>query len=220
MGRKSKVETSIILEYIDRYRSEYPDIKIKFTDLSRYMKKDGIDVEDRIIRRNQEISDYVKTLNNSEPQHHHKTVAYYKTLDIEDMFRRCCTTEKLKKEIADRESYYREIAESAGFAFTKLRKAEDKISDLKNEIQDLSQEIVKLKEKNKQIPSLKCRNKELSSFIKNVVNPETANLILFNDGKTDDPNSPISDYDLFSADSDIGEFKNRLEEKLMKDFEQ
>ena len=220
MGRKRKIETAIVLEQIEKYRNKHPDKKIKFVDLCKYMEQDGIFVEDRHIRRNIQIKNYVKTLNASQRQYHEKTVAYHKTIDVEEMFRRCNTTEKLKKEIVDLDCYYRETAQSAGFAFEELRKSESKIAELKNEILKLHEEVDRLKKKNKQIGPLIDRNRELTRYIKNVVNPKIASQILSEKDFIDEPQPFISNIDIFDSATDIEEFKSKLKEKLMEGFDE
>ena len=69
MGRPRSIDIKIILEEIQKYHLENPNYKIKIPELTEYLQKNGIKVEEYTIRRYKEARKLIDELNSKKTIH-------------------------------------------------------------------------------------------------------------------------------------------------------
>lgn len=221
MARKIKIDTETLLSLVGQFYAEKCDndpSKLKIPAIGEYIRVQGYDVADYLIRRNQDVRDYISGLQNNSENIYISTVSVYRDIDIRAFLEKNNTPDKLMKAIKERENYYREVTNSASYSFQENKKIKRKIQDMEKHICELEAVLAEYKEKCTELNN-KCRDLgeetiRLRDIVDNYVYPEVANELLKKQGLLK-ATADVVDMDkveegIISADTDVEKIKSNI----------
>ena len=219
MGRKKKIEDNELIKYIDRcFYNELNSNPNKLTasEISRYLKGLGLNVEARIICRNETAMKHIETLKEQNAFISPSiTSIVFKSLDIDEFLKNNTSKGSMKKALVERDKYYKGIADYATTSKSQLKYLEYKCNDaqkaltkLQNELEKVQAKLTDLAAENKYLTN---NNKALKRVLEDYINPSVATELLKKEGYLSDMVEPpvkienIEDK-VISADTDIRSF--------------
>lgn len=215
MGRKAKIDDYTLLNLLDRFFIEIccNDISmLKIPAFAEFVRKNGYeDVQDYIIRRNVPVRTHINELKNSADEVYKKQAVVFRNLDVESFLSKNTSPAALKKALVKRDSYYRQISESARYCIGKYNDLDTQISSLTNEINVLKQANDSLTDQNislnERLQEQQEEIKKLRIFIDTYINPEIANELLLQTGLLKTTSGIVSseavENHLIKADTEI-----------------
>lgn len=190
MGRKAKIDDAALLNLLDQYfiGTCKKDIsRLKIPAFAEFVRKNGYeDVQDYVIRRNSAVRKRMEELKNNADETYKNRAVVFRNLDIDSFLAKNTSPAALKKALVERDNYYQQLSESAGYCIRKYNEQDAKIASLTAETDTLKSENASLSVENK-LSKAKIRIQQeeiqkLRTFIDTYVNPEIANELLKQDG--------------------------------------
>ena len=190
MGRKAKIEDVALLNLLDQFfvgTCKRDVSMLKIPAFAEFVRKNGYDdVQDYIIRRNSAVRARIEELKNNADEAYQNRAVVFRNLDIDSFLAKNTSPASLKKALVERDNYYQQLSESAGYCIKKYNEQDEKIVSLMAELDMLKSENDSLTKDNLQLKD-KTRNQQkelqkLRIFIDTYINPEIANELLMQDG--------------------------------------
>lgn len=221
MGRKAKIDSDTLIRLIDQFYAEKCDGdagQIKITEIGKYVRSKGYDVDDYLIRRNKDTRVYIEKIQKSTEEFHISTVAVYRDIDMDVFLMKNNTKEKLKKALKERENYYRKITYSASYSFKENKRLEQQVKELRKRILELEEELKNSVSKGADIDdenrNYKSENQKLREIINMYVYPEIANELLKQQGLVKNTakivNPEVIENEIVTDDTNVTEIKNKV----------
>ena len=187
MGRPRSIDIKIILEEIQKYHLENPNYKIKIPELTEYLQKNGIKVEEYTIRRYKEARKLIDELNSKKnnPYDAEQLIVTHKPIDANLFLQKNNSRVKLMDALTERDNYYSHLADYSAELIKKSKKIETENTKLKKDIEELTREVNNLSSLKKEIINQQNIIKNLIRYIKDSVQPDIANVILDREGVFD-----------------------------------
>ncbi len=215
MARKTEEDhkPEVLIGIVERYYAEKDPVRRpKYSELGKYARDLGKEIEDHIFRRSPEVREYLDRMDASKDDELRVSVAVYDTLDTGRFLSVNNTPAKLKKALQERDTYYRQVTVSAGKIFEKNKELVKELSHLKEKNRALTTENKSLDEKIKELINiqheLEGKNKKLRGIIDTWVYPEVANELLKKEGLLKDTADVVKDEavenEVLDGSSDIG----------------
>ena len=219
MGRKKLIEDNELIKHIDR--CFYKELnsnpkKLTASEVSRYLKSLGLDIEPRIINRNEVAMKHIDTLKEQNgfisPS---ITSIVFKPIDIDEFLKNNTSKEKMRKALVERDKYYKGIADYAATTKSQIQymeykydEAEKELTKLRYELKAAQRKLSDLSVKNKQLIN---NNRALKSSLESYVYPSIATELLKKEGYlSDDVEAPAEieciEEKIITADTDIHSF--------------
>ena len=154
MARPNKYTNEVLINFVNMYKLQNPNIKIKLTDLTMFMNENGLKIKTYILQRPQyqETKNYIDNLNEKFEDETISTTVYYKPLNIEQLLN-IKDKQRLKEVLFERDEYFKKIATSASYFIEENKRLKACNEELAEEIKELKlqaetiNEIEHLKEK-------------------------------------------------------------------------
>ena len=190
MGRKAKIDDATILNLLDQFfiGTCKKDVSLlKIPAFAEFVRKNGYeDVQDYVVRRNSAVRERIEELKNNADETYQNHAVVFRNLDIDSFLAKNTSPASLKKALVERDDYYQQLSESAGYCIRKYNEQEEKIASLTAETDMLKSENASLSEEIK-LSKIKLRSQQeeiqkLRTFIDTYVTPEIANELLKQDG--------------------------------------
>lgn len=221
MARKAKVDTDTLISLVDQYYAEKCEgdvTQLRIPLIGQYIRSQGYDIADYILRRNEEVKEYIQKFHNSTEEAHIHTVAIYRDVDLDAFLARNNTKEKLKQSLKERENYYREVTHSAAYSFKENARLTAQIRKLQEHIKQLEEEIKVVqsdtKESMAECKKYQSENRKLRNIIETYVYPEVANELLKKDGLLHDTAEIVNpnkiEQEIVASDTDITQIRNNV----------
>lgn len=221
MARKKSIETDTLISLIDQFYVEKCNsnaTRLKIPEIGKYVRSNGYDAADYVIRRDQKARSHIKHLQEATEEIHIHTVAVYRDMDIDAFLQKNNTEEKLKKALKERENYYREVTHSASYCFKEYKNMRQQLQELRKHIAEMETALENEKRDNSENDitneRLRKENKILHEIIDTYVYPEIANELLKKQGVIKNTAEIIStdhfDEHIVSADTDITKIRNNI----------
>lgn len=220
MGRKAKIDDQTLLILLDQYfigACNKNISKLKIPAFAEFVRKNGYeDVQDYVIRRNSAVRERIEELKNNADETYQNRAVVFRNLDIDSFLAKNTSPTALKKALVERDNYYQQLSESAGYCIRKSKEQDEKIASLMAETEMLKADNGLLSEQNKLFKA-KLRNQQeeiqkLRTFIDTYVNPEIANELLKQDGLLKTTSGIISpdavEDHLVTADTEVAPKNN------------
>lgn len=190
MGRKAKIDDATLLNLLDQYFIGIckKDVSLlKIPAFAQFVRKNGYeDVQDYIIRRNSMVRERIEELKSNADETYRNQAVVFRNLDIDSFLAKNTSSASLKKALVERDNYYQQLSQSAGYCIKKYNEQDEKIASLITETDLLKSDNDSLSEENKlfkaKIRSQQKEIQKLRTFIDTYVNPEIANELLKQDG--------------------------------------
>lgn len=224
MPRRKLIETAELKTLVDCYQADYPDEKIKIPKFGQYIRDKGYAIKDYLIRRDEDVVQYIESKNIQSPEAMLTTVSVYRNLDVDNFLEKNCSQTLLRKALIERDRYYSNIAASAAVCFKKYR-------EMKEQNEKLAQKCALLEEKNDAIQQKQQKKADrqaqeairiLQGIIKTNVYPEIANELLRKDGLIDFTGNHLMTEavtdETVGARTDVHDKIKDITAKLMKGF--
>ncbi len=190
MGRKAKIDDATLLNLLDQFfiGTCKKDVSmLKIPAFAEFVRKNGYeDVQDYVIRRNSAVRERIKKLKSNADETYQNRAVVFRNLDIDLFLAKNTSPASLKKALMERDNYYQQLSESAGYCIRKYNDQDEKIASLMAETDMLKADNDSLFEENKlfktKIRSQQDEIQKLRTFIDTYINPEIANELLKQDG--------------------------------------
>ena len=230
MARRQIINTDVLLTLIDRFVFEKceGDVKqLKIPLLGDFVRENGYEVQDYLIRRNQAARDHIMSLIKTDINEDIHRVASFRNMDFDSFFRKNRTKDKIIVGLNERDSYYRDIALSANRAYEEYEKEKNGNQTLKIKIDELSDQYFKAKDDLEQsvleAQKLILENNKLREIVKKYVYPEIANELLRDQGLIKNTsaivNPTILKQEIVTADKEADDIKTNIIRVLFDRFE-
>lgn len=221
MARKTKIDTDTLISLVGQFYAEKCDnnpAALKIPAIGDYIRSQGYDVADYLIRRNQEVRDYITKLQDNTEETYINSVSVYRDLDIVAFVEKNNTPSKLIKAIKERENYYREVTTSAAYCFQENKKLQRKIQDMEKRIRELESSMTKdedsCSETSRLCNELKAENVQLRNVVDTYVYPEIANELLKKQGLLKTTAGIVDvgkvEESIISSETDVAQIKNNV----------
>lgn len=221
MARKVKIDSDTLISLINQFYIEECDSnaqQLRIPQIGEYVRSKGFDIADYLIRRNEKAKAYIKRLQESSEEFHINTVSVYRDLDLDAFLIKNNTKEKLKQAIKERESHYREIANSATYSFKENKLLKQQEKEFKKQVEELKEELKAVKNDCDFIRlgngNYKVENKKLREIIKTYVYPEISNELLKKQGllkeTADIVNAEIIESEIVTAETNVSNIKSNI----------
>lgn len=190
MGRKAKIDDATLLNLLDQYFIGVCGkniSKFKIPAFAEFVRKNGYeDVQDYVVRRNSAVRERIEELKTNADETYQNRAVVFRNLDIDSFLARNTTPAALKKALVERDNYYQQLSESAGYCIRKSNEQDKRITSLTSQADMLKMENDSLNEENKffkaKIRSQQEEIQKLRTFIDTYINPEIANELLKQQG--------------------------------------
>lgn len=182
MTRQKSITTDELKNFLNEYRITNPYIKVEIPKLGIFIRSLGIDVKDYTIRRNAEFRKLLDEINQDFRKEIYSDVITYNTLDPKSFIKRNNTPEKLAVALANRDAYYRHVADKAAKLFELNQTLQQEITGKDNAIKDLTAKLDKTKSEAMLIKEKDDAIKALKNIIDIYVYPSVANALLAKEG--------------------------------------
>lgn len=221
MARKTKIDTETLISLVGQFYAEKCENNpnaLKIPAIGEFIRTQGYDVADYLIRRNQGVRDYISNLQNNTEETYINSVSVYRDMDIKGFIEKNNTPSKLMQAIKERENYYREVTTSATYCFQENKKLKQKLQDMEKRIKELESSVTMNEgtylETSRLYKELKEENKQLRDIIDTYVYPEIANELLKKQGllKTTAEVVDIEKVEstVINSDTDVSQIKNNI----------
>lgn len=231
MPRKPIIETEDMITCADKYIAEILEGNVgqfKIPQFGNYLRQNGINVADYIIRRNQKLKDHLNKLKSMDKESHYKKIAVYHGMDVDAFLSKYRSRETLKTALQQKDSYYHEISESAAYCFKEYKKTSEENNRLVEENRLLKEENEKQKtdntELNKKYQIFSKEVRILRNIINTYVYPEIANELLKQNGLLKETAEMVDvdaiKHNTLKATDDVSQFASAAVNDLMKGLDE
>lgn len=219
MARPASIDDKTLIKYVDEYVSLYPNKKIKYVDVETYIKKQGICINDGIIKRRKSITDYIKSLNNNNLENHINKVFAYVPLDITGLSNKTHLTVQAKELLINREKIIKQIVDSAVAISEENKRLTELNKVLASENKALKNEIKELDIKKENLLSNKEKIKYYKTQLEDICLPEAFDIIVNNLEYGDVVSKTNLDNKTLTADKPINSIISDITDSLMEGFD-
>lgn len=189
MARPKKIQSETLIKLIHQYyqdNDKNPKL-LRYSDIAGYLQQSGYDIKEYDIRRNKEVSTFIKQLiENTSLQYQINKVFVFKNLDVDEFIKKNSSLPALKKALVERDCYYHKLYEAVCNFNNEHTALKNKILNLEHEISLLIQENTHINAQKvsyiDSLHNLKTENKMLRNILKTNVYPEIANKLLKEQG--------------------------------------
>jgi len=186
MGRRKLVSDEELIVFINKYYMDQCDGNaslLKIPAISQYIRSNGVkEFKDYLLRRNELVIKYLRSLKGAQNDEEIRIVATYKTIDVEEFIEHNHSTSALKRTLTNLSMYYKSVCDAAVKINQRYRELEQRTLCIEKEskaridkLEKSSEEISELKAT---IMELNATNKVLKTIVDNYVYPEIANELL------------------------------------------
>ena len=219
MARPASIDDKTLIQYVDEYVSLYPNKKIKYVDVETYIKKQGIRINDGIIKRRKTITDYIKSLNNNNLENHINKVFAYVPLDITELSNKTHLTIQAKEQLINREKTIKQIVESAVAISEENKRLTELNKVLASENKTLKNQIKELDIKKETLLSNKEKIKYYKTQLEDICLPEAFDIIVNNLDYGDVVSKTKLNNKTLTADKPINSIISDITDSLMEGFD-
>lgn len=219
MARPARIDDKTLIQYVDEYVSLYPNKKIKYVDVETYIRKQGIRINDGIIKKRKVITDYIKSLNNNNLESHINKVFAYVPLDITDLSNKTHLTVQAKELLINREKIIKQIVDSAVVISEENKRLRELNKTLTSENKALKKEINELDIKRETLLSNKEKIKYYKTQLEDICLPEAFNIIVNNLEYGEVISKTNLDNKTLTADKPINSIISDITDSLMEGFD-
>jgi hypothetical protein len=225
MAKKRSIEAESLINLLDEYRFDNPNVKITIPLFGIYVRSKGYDVQDYTIRRSAEFRAYLDKISKGTEEDSRSDLVTYKTLDADDFLEKNRTPDSLKSALVARDRYYARIAANAVEAINARQALERKVAEQKKRIAELETQLenVQAKADNADIRQKNAVIAKLKAILDSYIYPEAANAILGREVLLDTVNTVIPEELIkqksIDADTDIKPFGYDSVNKLLGGFD-
>lgn len=219
MARPASIDDKTLIKYVNEYVSIYPNKKIKYVDVETYIRKQGIRINDGIIKRRKTITDYIKALNNNNLENHINKVFAYVPLDITELSNKTHLTVQAKELLINREKTIKQIVDSAVAISEENKRLTELNKVLTSENKALKNQIKELDIKKETLLSNKEKIKYYKSQLEDICLPEAFDIIVNNLGYGDVISKTNLDEKTLTAYKPINSVIGDITESLMEGFD-
>lgn len=214
MGRKAKIETDILIQLANKFFTEEcarnPKM-LKIPKFGEYIRQHGYDVEDYLLRRNEQLRSHLATLQSNQESDLYQNLITFRNLDVDAFILKNTTPDAMKRSLIALDLSYQKAISSAMHFTEKYKNLEEeytalskKYGTLKTSYEDCQQQLDTEKATHKE---LEVQLSKYKAIIENYVYPEIANELLKKDGLIKDTahivNQDIVQQTLITGDTDI-----------------
>jgi hypothetical protein len=231
MGRGKKIESTVLIDLIDRYLVEKCDgdtNQLRIPRIGKFVREKGYQIQDYLIRRNKQVREHIVNLEKRDRDENIPKISSFRDIDYNAFFEKNRTKEKMIIGLRERDNYYRDITLSAHKAFQEHEKGIIEIAELKKEYDTLSalytsqkNQLDNYKSENR---TLKRDNDVLRDIVKKYVYPNIANQLLQIEGlaiNTPDIIDPEKlNREIITAGKDVDEIQTKVIKVLFNKVEQ
>lgn len=219
MARPASIDDKTLIQYVDEYVSLYPNKKIKYVDVETYIRKQGIRINDGIIKRRKTITDYIKALNNNNLENHINKVFAYVPLDITELSNKTHLTVQAKELLINREKTIKQIVDSAVAISEENKRLTELNKVLTSESKALKNQIKELDIKKETLLSNKEKIKYYKTQLEDVCLPEAFDIIVNNLEYGEVISKTNLDNKTLTADKPINSIISDITDSLMEGFD-
>ena len=219
MARPARIDDKTLIQYVDEYVSLYPNKKIKYVDVETYIRKQGIRINDGIIKKRKVITDYIKSLNNNNLESHINKVFAYVPLDITDLSNKTHLTVQAKELLINREKIIKQIVDSAVVISEENKRLRELNKTLTSENKALKKEINELDIKRETLLSNKEKIKYYKTQLEDICLPEAFDIIVNNLEYGEVISKTNLDNKTLTADKPINSIISDITDSLMEGFD-
>lgn len=198
MPRPKKITTEELLRLVDEYCVHNTGVAITIPALGNYIRANGYDVGDHLIRRNNDVRTRINEYNQTLKDEAEDIAIVYHGLDVDAFLAKNRTPFALRAALVQRDTYFAKIASHAAAIKqrnhvlreenTSLQKT---IDSLEKEQEDAKAALKSNRELSKTLREQKNMIQALKRILDDYVYPEMANLLLQKDGIFESLNSYI-----------------------------
>lgn len=225
MPRTKKISTEDLLLMVKRYHALHPYEKITFSGLGGYVRENGYDVDDYLLRRDETVRQYIDEQNKGGMDNAQRTVVVYTGIDIDSFLKHNKSDNQLRESLLERDRYYADVAASAAklFEFDRNLQVELEAERKKNKrLMDAIKHLKHTKEKKQEIET-NMIIKQMKNIIETYIYPEVANELLRQAGLEEIAGNrvmPSAVEELkITPDTDIVARLDDISTRLMRGFE-
>ena len=219
MGRPARIDDKTLIQYVDEYVSLYPNKKIKYVDVETFIRKQGIRINDGIIKKRKTITDYIKSLNNNNLESHINKVFAYVPLDITELSSKTHLTVQAKELLINREKIIKQIVDSAVAISEENKRLRELNKVLTSENKSLKNEIKELDIKKENLLSNKEKIKYYKTQLEDICLPEAFDIIVNKLEYGDVISKTNLDNKTLTADKPINSIISDITNSLMEGFD-
>lgn len=208
-----------------QYHLNHPRAKITIPSFGQFVRDQGHDVADYLIRRHPEIRNKIDEINDENTATAELEVAVYHPLDVNHFVESNFAKDKLVAALTKREEYYASVAISASRMIESKSKMKQELEAVTRENQELKEALSIQREKMTIATDSKKDKiiKRLIQIIDVYVTPSIATTLLQKEGLMEVAETvlraTVVDDTVLSPDDNIIEASNDLTSKLMAAFE-
>lgn len=221
MARPTKMDQEQMLIFTQQFYAEKCDNNPELltpAEIGKYIRSQGYDIADYLVRRNPLIRDYIDKMKNQNVLAKITTVSVYMDVDIDELLRKNSTPNKLKKALIEREAYYMELAHSASIIFAENKKLKAKIKSLESRLDELETTFSDKEQVSKEVladyKAAVTNNRIYKDIIDTYVCPEIANELLKKQGLIKETAGYLDaekvHNGVLKADDNVKSFKNNI----------
>ena len=158
LGRRKKNESSVLVKIVNDFYAREAGCdpnKLKYNRLAQYAAERGIQAKWYDFQRDKAVMQQIRYLKEEhEAGKPLPIVPAYKTLDIDNLIKNCCSPADLRQKLYELDCYWKNIYGSAVSIMDRYREMTDermKYEQLKQDVVMLEQTIADLKSQNKRL---------------------------------------------------------------------
>lgn len=228
MAKSKKISTEALCRLAEEYQKSNAGTKITIPALGKFIRNQGYDIGDHLIRRDAGVREYIEKYNQEIAKEADGIAIVYHGLDVEAFLQHNKSYNQLKEALVTRDNYYAAVVEKAAEIQKKNQKLEQENKRQRDECQKAQEELEKRKSMGKDSSAdMKEKNetiRKLRDIIYSRVYPEMANLILQKEGIFDAVNQVIIPESIesmtISAKTDVRPFRYDAVNELLKDCDE
>lgn len=226
MPRAKKITSEELCRLALDYQRIIAGMKITIPAFGEYVRSQGYEVEDYLIRRDKEVRERIADYNQAIIQKNIDAAIVFHGLDIDAFLAKNGSPQALKEALTKRDAYYEKIADNASELKQKNKKLEQENNQLKKELEKAQQDLA-AKRNNDRDAEIQAKNeliRKLREIIYSRIYPEMANLILQKEGIFESVNKLIMpeaiDAHMMTANKEIKTFRSDAVNELLRDFDE
>ena len=214
MPRPKKITTEELLRLVDEYCVHNTGVTITIPTFGNYIRANGYDVGDYLIRRNDDVRARINEYNRTLKDEAEDIAIVYHGLDVDAFLAKNRTPFALRAALVQRDAYYAKIAGHAAAIKQRNYVLKQENMSLQKTIESLEKEqgdakaaLKANRELSKTLREQKNMIQALKRILDDYVYPEMANLLLQKDGIFESLNSYIDaeklDKTIMTANTDM-----------------
>ena len=209
MPRQKKIATEELLRLVDEYCVHNTGVAITIPALGNYIRTNGYDVGDYLIRRDKDVRARINEYNQTLKDETEEIAIVYHGLDVDSFLAKNRTPFALRAALVQRDTYYAKIASRAAAIKQRNHVLKQENASLQKTIESLEQENI---------------IKALKQILDDYVYPEMANLLLQKDGIFESLHSYIDaeqlDKTTMTANTDMEQLHYDVVRDLIGDLDE